>query len=157
MTIIIENNRLLDVETLSDLMIDSSAAGPGTGAGRRPRSPGSSFRLIRVQHEAAGQIALSVLTTMSLVPEFHVMLQQNGEKTFKAVLSGNISRGTGQQRVARVSRGSQGRRGNTGRRFRAKWALIHLRPRLQVLALQWVTFVGSSVGVIPLSVGPDKV
>ncbi|KAK1132866.1 hypothetical protein K0M31_014234 [Melipona bicolor] len=56
-------------------MRDTTATGPGARARRRPRSPGSSFRIIRVRHEAARKIVLPVLTTMSFVPQFHVMLE----------------------------------------------------------------------------------
>lgn len=76
-----KNNNSLYVETLSGLMRDTTAAGPGTRARRGPRSPCSSFRIIRVRHEAARQIVLPVLTTMSLVPQFYVMLEHAIAKT----------------------------------------------------------------------------
>lgn len=68
-------------------MGDSTAAGSGAGAGRRPWSPGPSFRLVRVEHEAVGQIALPMLSTVSLVPQFYMMLQQDQKREFTTPLS----------------------------------------------------------------------
>lgn len=70
-----KSNHLLYIEALSSLMRDTTTTGPGTRARRGPWSPRSLFKFIRIQHEATRQIAFSMLTTMSFVPQLYVMLK----------------------------------------------------------------------------------
>lgn len=88
MEIEIENNYYsLDIETLPGLMGDTTPTRPGTGAGRRPGSPSSSFSLVRVQHKTAWQMALPMLSTMSFVPQFYVMLERKHHHFSNAILA----------------------------------------------------------------------
>lgn len=89
---------LLYIKTLSCLMGDSTTAGPRTRARRRPWSPGSSFRLIRVQHITVSEITLPVLSTMSLVPQLYVMLQQNRANAFNTPASSNCNVSNGSRK-----------------------------------------------------------
>lgn len=88
MEIEIENNYYsLDIETLPGLMGDTTPTRPGTGAGRRPGPPSSSFSLVRVQHKTARQMALPMLSAMSFVPQFYVMLEQKHHHFSNAILA----------------------------------------------------------------------
>lgn len=147
-------------------MRDTTAAGPRTRAGRRPRSPGSSFRIIRVRHEAARQIVLPVLTTMSFVPQFHVMLEHAIAKThledapFLRCKMKEKGKKT-EEDWGKGWRGSSRERKNTwelrdGEGCALSGLLFTCGP-CRVATRAWLTSVGSNVGVIPLSDRLDKV
>ena len=142
-------------------MRDTTATGPGTRARRRPRSPGTSFRIIRVWHVAARQIVLPVLTTMSFVPQFHVMLEHAIAKTHLEHQPFSFDAKRKRKRKEKKRKKTQedwgkGWRGSSiarvanntweliWRRLRVKWPFIHLWPvrgESRVATRAWLTSV----------------